>query len=396
MTQDGLNSLTYDAENRAVTAAGATYSYDGNSLRVKKVLGGTTTVYIFSGSKVVAEYLNGSLAKEYVYSGGALIAVHDGATLKYQMSDHLSARLITDSTGTIVAQQAHYPFGETWYQGAAGTKWQFTTYERDAESGNDYAMFRYHVNRLGRFNAPDPIAGSVADPQSLNRYRYVRNDPVNLIDPLGLHILHAQVDPAVLDAFREFHGLGASPVCVSFTVGRDTESPRRDSFCSLVADRPPRDPGDDPISEGLKKLKTLLPNDPDCLAFLNSQKMDALSLLQGLADHNLVGKDSIAPKIHDGTISITNAQTPGTQVGQAITLNTIGAFFNASYQGIPLTTDRGRIPGGTQPAQLFILLHELGHITNVLSHDKDSQKAVDRNDKLLEQHCKKTIKAFGR
>ena len=63
---------------------------------------------------------------------------------------------------------------------------KFTGYERDAESGNDYAMARYHISRLGRFNGPDPIAGSPADPQSLNRYAYVRNDPTNLIDPLGL------------------------------------------------------------------------------------------------------------------------------------------------------------------------------------------------------------------
>jgi len=30
---------------------------------------------------------------------------------------------------------------------------KFTGKERDAESGNDYATFRYHVNRLGRFFA---------------------------------------------------------------------------------------------------------------------------------------------------------------------------------------------------------------------------------------------------
>jgi RHS repeat-associated protein len=62
----------------------------------------------------------------------------------------------------------------------------FTTYERDAESGNDYAMARYDVNRLGRFASPDPLAGSAGDPQSLNRYAYVRDDPVSLVDPLGL------------------------------------------------------------------------------------------------------------------------------------------------------------------------------------------------------------------
>ena|GEM_PF-2365626 len=65
-------------------------------------------------------------------------------------------------------------------------KFRFTSYERGGESSNDYAMFRYHVNCLGRFSSPDPIAGSLADPQSLNRYTYVLDDPANLVDPLGL------------------------------------------------------------------------------------------------------------------------------------------------------------------------------------------------------------------
>ena len=85
-----------------------------------------------------------------------------------------------------MGQQGHYPFGESWYSTSTTTKWQFTTYERDSESGLDYAMFRYDSSRLGRFMTPDPFGGSLGDPQSLNRYVYTRNDPVNLADPLGL------------------------------------------------------------------------------------------------------------------------------------------------------------------------------------------------------------------
>jgi hypothetical protein len=47
-------------------------------------------------------------------------------------------------------------------------------------------MFRYDSSRLARFMTPDPLAGTIQDPQSLNRYAYVRNDPANLVDPLGL------------------------------------------------------------------------------------------------------------------------------------------------------------------------------------------------------------------
>jgi len=184
------NNYTYDGENRLVTfasgSASATYSYDGNGLRVKKVSGSTTTVYVFSGSKVIAEYANGSLSKEYVYSGSQLLATIAGTTTTYHHPDHLSVRQNTNASGSGVGRQGHFPFGESWYSVNTTTKWQFTSFERDTESGNDYAMARYHMNRVGRFSSPDLLAGLIGDPQSLNRYAYVANDPLNGVDPLGL------------------------------------------------------------------------------------------------------------------------------------------------------------------------------------------------------------------
>lgn len=52
-----------------------------------------------------------------------------------------------------------------------------------------YADFRYQSSSLGRFFQPDPYAGSidVTNPQSLNRYSYVMNDPIGKTDPLGLY-----------------------------------------------------------------------------------------------------------------------------------------------------------------------------------------------------------------
>ena len=76
--------------------------------------------------------------------------------------------MVTNSSGGVAAEMGHFPFGESWYN-ATNDKLYFTTYEYDAESGNHYAMARYHVSRLGRLSAPDPIAGSAANPQSLNR-----------------------------------------------------------------------------------------------------------------------------------------------------------------------------------------------------------------------------------
>jgi hypothetical protein len=308
MTNDGVNAVTYDGESHSVSAAGWAYVYDGNGLRVRKCAPNCTsptssTLYIFSGSKVVAEYDNsaaiGSPSREYVYAGSSLIAKFESGATTYFHQDHLSNRLLTDSSGNFLSQQSHFPFGEsnssaaylpvvdpgfengttgwvagfwgcnssittlqahsggnslaqtgsvtggsyqdlgglisggtytvsvwvradsgstaqmmlwlhdtmnndtvqsslftpgtTWqrvsltftadstnavrihlYYGAgSGTiyyddvqvqmtnpggstsKWLFTTYERDSESGNDFAMARYHVNRLGRFSSLD-------------------------------------------------------------------------------------------------------------------------------------------------------------------------------------------------------------------------------------------------
>lgn len=197
LTQDGTGTGThaykYDAENRMIlvdNGSTATYTDDGAGLRVKKVAGSTTSRYAFSGTRVIAEYVNGaavgSPTREYIYSGSRLLATVEGSTTTYHHQDHLSVRVNTNSAGTVVGQQGYYPFGEAWYATSSTTKWQFTSYERDSESALDYAMTRYDSSRLGRFLSPDPFAGSVADPQSLNRYGYVRNDPLNFTDPLGL------------------------------------------------------------------------------------------------------------------------------------------------------------------------------------------------------------------
>ncbi|HXN21738.1 MAG TPA: integrase core domain-containing protein [Candidatus Dormibacteraeota bacterium] len=58
--------------------------------------------------------------------------------------------------------------------------------ERDSESDNDYALARFYINRFGRFSCVDPLEGKPADPQSWNRYVYVRDDPINMTDPSGM------------------------------------------------------------------------------------------------------------------------------------------------------------------------------------------------------------------
>jgi RHS repeat-associated protein len=96
-------------------------------------------------------------------------------------------RLTTDASGNLLSQQGTFPFGESWYQQGAGNKMVFTSYDRDSESGLDYAMARYYNSTTGTFLMVDPVEGKPGDPQSWNRYVYSRNDPIDLSDPSGQH-----------------------------------------------------------------------------------------------------------------------------------------------------------------------------------------------------------------
>jgi len=108
---------------------------------------------------------------------------------------------MTAAGGTVCFDSEYYPYGlEMNHASTCSTNYKFTGYERDAETGLDYAFARYYNSRLGRFMSGDPLASSadITDPQTLNRYAYVRNNPVNFADPTGLCI--------------------ASPTCTTTTV----------------------------------------------------------------------------------------------------------------------------------------------------------------------------------
>src|SRR5205085_12465788 len=81
--------------------------------------------------------------------------------------------------------------GRTSQQGYSqvdSVRQKFTAYEHDAETNLEFAHARYYSSSCGRFTSPDPFSGSMklTDPQSLNRYSYVSNNPANSIDPSGL------------------------------------------------------------------------------------------------------------------------------------------------------------------------------------------------------------------
>ena len=70
---------------------------------------------------------------------------------------------------------------------------KFTRKERDNETGLDYFGERYYSSTMGRFTTVDPLGGSarIANPQSMNRYTFVLNNPLRYVDPDGLNAVPA-------------------------------------------------------------------------------------------------------------------------------------------------------------------------------------------------------------
>ena len=170
-----------------------------NGLRVEKSTGTTNgTLYwrAVTGETIAESDLTGSTTNsayvEYIFFDGERIASRNGSSgaVNYYYTDQLGSIVtITDGNGTPCYEATFTPYGQempTSLSWTCSTNYKFTGYERDSETGLDYAFARYYNPRLGRFMSADPLTGDVTDPQSLNRYTYVENNPDTFMDPLGL------------------------------------------------------------------------------------------------------------------------------------------------------------------------------------------------------------------
>jgi RHS repeat-associated protein len=231
--------FNYDAENRIKTAtndSGTTvygsYTYDADGRRVRRVTleDGVQKEYwqVYGvGGELVAEYqvVSGTptLKKEYGYRNGQLLVIAEATgACQWLVTDGLGTpRMLVDQTGNLsgMKRRDYLPFGEELLAGmghrqtsdgygtlqAQPPRQGFTSKERDAETGLDYFEARYYSSVMGRFTSPDEFTGGpdelydfaevasdnptfyadLTEPQSLNKYVYCYNNPLNMIDPDG-------------------------------------------------------------------------------------------------------------------------------------------------------------------------------------------------------------------
>jgi RHS repeat-associated protein len=188
---------TFNAENQliSVTVSGQTtqFIYDGDGNLIKKINpDNSRTIYVGSVYEV-DKSAGGSVTSTTTYypAGGAMRV--DG-TLYYILKDNLgSASVTTDSSGNIVGEQRYYPFGETRLTtGSILTDKLYTSQRELTGLGIYHYGARFYSPKLGRFLSPDSIVPSYKNPQNLNRFAYVLNNPLRYNDPSG----HSSVDVA--------------------------------------------------------------------------------------------------------------------------------------------------------------------------------------------------------
>jgi RHS repeat-associated protein len=152
--------------------------------------------------------------------------------------------------------------------------------ERDSESANDYFGARYYFAGNARWLSVDAVAGRVKRPQTLNRYAYVTNDPVNFSDPDGNLM---QAPNCKIVARPGLEGWDLYEVCTSDDLGGGG----------------PGEPGDPPVPEPETRMQRGPCDFPSYAGLTDAQRM----LFGGtMADWNGLASDKIA-----GFLNITGA-----------------------------------------------------------------------------------------
>ena len=213
LLSDGTNHYTYDAENRLISysntaGAAASYVYDALGQRVEKTSNtpnecsaSGTVFYIRDLSGHVAVYTVSGVNQchDEIFAGGRHLVTYEGRAT-FNHSDWLGTERLRIVSAYVSLPKydepyTSYPFGDALTGNLAppyGGVLHFTGQPHDLESNLEYFGARYFSSSMGRFTSPDPLlnSGRPWDPQSWNRYSYVRNNPLTNIDPTGLYDLN--------------------------------------------------------------------------------------------------------------------------------------------------------------------------------------------------------------
>ncbi len=195
----GVTQYIYNAEGQRV-AKGHPVSSPGNTpfcpTDMANFVADSKYVLGPSGEQMTEVDGSGTWRHTNVYNGGQMLATYDTHGLHFPQTDPLgTVRVQATATGAAEETCASLPFGDGLNCTPAisePTEHHFTGKERDTESGLDYFGARYYASSMGRWMSPDwadkPEAvpySSLDNPQTLNLYGYVGDNPLSHADPDG-------------------------------------------------------------------------------------------------------------------------------------------------------------------------------------------------------------------
>jgi RHS repeat-associated protein len=190
-TNDTAHTYSWDANGKPVTVDSVSLTYDAVGRMVEQNKSGVNyqIVYAPTGGKL-AIMNSSTLQKAFVSLPGGSRAVYTSSGLTYyRHSDWIgSSRFASTPSRTMYYDGAYAPFGEAYAQSGT-TDLSFTGMNQDTVPGLYDFPAREYNSIHGRWPSPDPAGISAVrlrDPQTWNRYAYVRNSPLHLTDPTGL------------------------------------------------------------------------------------------------------------------------------------------------------------------------------------------------------------------
>lgn len=134
---------------------------------------------------------NNASTNIFLPNGQKIATVVDDGDPLYVLQDHLSsAELLLNQNSELLTQKAYDLYGRTIYSlGRFDYPYTFSGKELDSESDLQYFGARYYDNKAGKFISVDPALLDrqfiLDDPQTLNTYSYVTNNPLRYIDLFG-------------------------------------------------------------------------------------------------------------------------------------------------------------------------------------------------------------------